>query len=180
LKAAEKAGGHLDEYPQEDLYSLSVDFGGDAYCVVKQRVASAADGVGPLVLSTFSEPAGWMGTSRCPTEELWLAAQSEASSIVYHYSPFTANDLKDIKYPYIPGPLRNPPILVRYPNVEVALHAALERLEQLNDPVNFPVISSLAAGAYVSTVVIQEDPAKIQKTLKMIKNSSVLLFSDFP
>jgi hypothetical protein len=154
LKAAEKAGGHLNEYPPENLYSLSVNFGDDAYSIVKQWVASAADGVGPYVFVMFAEPAGWMGTSRCPLES-WLVRQREASSVVFHFSPFTASDMKDIKYPCIPGPLPMPPIINRYPNAEVALHAALEHLQQLNDPVNYPAISSLEAGAYVITVVIK-------------------------
>ena len=149
LKNAVKAGATREDCPVEDLCILRMPYGDAAWGVFREWIDELdAD---PGVLAIFAPSANIVNTAVTPNNEVAMAIQNEANSIINHYAPLVEANFPN---PVIPAPISAPVMPINVRHAKFALNGMFERIQSINDP-NYPTLSNLPSGSYICNVLIQ-------------------------
>jgi hypothetical protein len=144
----------------EELWHIKCTFEDGVYRVMNRWFSGLdVDGDGePEVTAVFTPSVEDVTSGRCPPDAMVPGILREASSVVHHYAALTDEEVAagaahhHRRRPSIPGPLVVPVAFTRVRNANVALHALLDRLHTMNDPIKYPTLTSIKGGAYVCTL----------------------------
>jgi hypothetical protein len=148
------------EGDDEDLWHIKCTFEDGVYRVMNRWFSGLdvddGDHGEPEVTAVFTPSVEDLTSGRCPPDAMVPGILREASSVVHHYAALTGEDFASAENsrPSIPGPLVVPVAFTRVRHANVALHAMLDRLRTMDDPMKYPTLTSIRGGAYVCTVGI--------------------------
>jgi hypothetical protein len=144
-------------HADEELWHVQSAFEDGVYRVMNRWASGLDDGDGePEVTAVFTPSVEDLTSGRCPPDAMVPGILREASSVVHHYAAKTDEEVAagaahhHHYRPSIPGPLA----FTRVRHANAALHAMLEHIRTMNDPIKYPTLTSIRGGAYVCTVGI--------------------------
>lgn len=150
LEEAVKNGAVRENCPGEDLCILRMTYGDKAWDVFRGWIDDLDLDADPGVHAIFAPSANIVNTTLVQ-QNIAMAIQNEANSIINHYAPLTQANFPN---PIIPGPIVAPVMPINIHHAKIALNGIFERIQTINDP-NYPNLSNLASGSYICNVLIQ-------------------------